>query len=53
MKQTVLITGGTGLVGKALTRALVKKGYKVIILTRNTRGKEQQAHVSICCMGCK
>lgn len=45
MKQTVLITGGTGLVGKALTRVLVKKGYKVIILTRNTRGKEQQAHV--------
>ncbi len=45
MKQTVLITGGTGLVGKALTRALVKKGYKVIILTRNTRGQEQQAHV--------
>lgn len=41
MKQTVLITGGTGLVGKALTAALVKKGYKVIILTRNTSGKEQ------------
>jgi uncharacterized protein len=42
MKQTVLITGGTGLVGKALTEALVKKGYKVIILTRNTSGKEQR-----------
>ncbi len=45
MKQTLLITGGTGLVGKALTRALVKKGYKVIILTRNTRDQERQAHV--------
>ncbi|MFZ1453751.1 MAG: TIGR01777 family oxidoreductase [Ferruginibacter sp.] len=45
MKQTVLITGGTGMVGKALTRALVKKGYKVIILTRNVRGKEQQEQV--------
>jgi uncharacterized protein (TIGR01777 family) len=42
MKQTVLITGGTGLVGKALTAALIKKGYKVIILTRNTSGKEHR-----------
>ncbi|MBS1656207.1 MAG: TIGR01777 family oxidoreductase [Bacteroidetes bacterium] len=33
--QTVLITGGTGLIGKKLTDALVAKGYKVIILTRN------------------
>ena len=41
MKQTVLITGGTGLVGKALTGELVKKGYKVIILTRNVNGKER------------
>lgn len=45
MKQTVLITGGTGLVGNALTRALVKKGYKVIILTRNAGGKKQQEQV--------
>ena len=32
--QTVIITGGTGLVGKALTKHLVAKGYYVIILTR-------------------
>jgi len=32
--QTVLITGGTGLVGKALTKQLLEKGYNVIILTR-------------------
>jgi uncharacterized protein (TIGR01777 family) len=32
---TVLITGGTGLVGKALTKALLEKGYAVIILSRN------------------
>ena len=31
---TVLITGGTGLIGKALTNALLAKNYKVIILTR-------------------
>lgn len=45
MKQTVLITGGTGLVGKALTKALVNKGYKVIILTRDTAGKPQTGSV--------
>ena len=33
--QTILITGGTGLVGRALTNALVQRGYKVIILTRH------------------
>jgi uncharacterized protein len=32
---TVLITGGTGLVGTALTKMLVGKGYAVIILGRN------------------
>lgn len=32
--ETILITGGTGLVGKALTKMLVSKGYNVIILTR-------------------
>ncbi len=34
MMDTVLITGGTGLVGQALTTFLLEKGYKVIILTR-------------------
>ncbi len=32
--QTVLLTGGTGLIGKALSQRLIKKGYRVIILTR-------------------
>jgi uncharacterized protein len=32
--STVLITGGTGLIGKALTAALLERGYSVIILTR-------------------
>jgi uncharacterized protein (TIGR01777 family) len=31
---TVLITGGTGLIGTALTKELLKKDYDVIILTR-------------------
>ncbi len=32
--ETVLISGGTGLVGTALTSLLTGKGYKVIILSR-------------------
>jgi len=32
--QTVLITGGTGMVGSALTKLLLRKGYQVIVLTR-------------------
>ncbi len=32
--QTVLITGGTGLVGQALSKMLVNKGFNVIILSR-------------------
>jgi uncharacterized protein len=32
---TILITGGTGLIGTALTRALLAKGFEVIILSRN------------------
>lgn len=32
--QTVLITGGTGMVGKAVTTHLINKGYQVIVFTR-------------------
>ncbi|HYJ38115.1 MAG TPA: TIGR01777 family oxidoreductase [Chitinophagaceae bacterium] len=32
--QTILITGGTGLVGTALTKLLLEKKYDVIVLTR-------------------
>jgi uncharacterized protein (TIGR01777 family) len=33
---TVIITGGTGLIGKALGKALLEKGYDVIILSRKS-----------------
>ncbi len=33
--KTIVITGGTGMIGKALTKALLDKDYKVIILSRN------------------
>ena len=42
----VLITGGTGLIGKALTKELVNKGYDVIILTRNKSGYKNSESVS-------
>jgi len=32
---TILVTGGTGLVGKALTRQLTSMGYDCIVLSRN------------------
>jgi uncharacterized protein (TIGR01777 family) len=32
---TILITGGSGMIGTAITRALVQKGHQVIILTRD------------------
>ena len=38
---TVLLTGGTGLIGRALTRMLRAKGYRVIILTRKERSSEE------------
>ena len=47
--QTVLITGGTGLIGKALTKQLLAKDYKVIIITRRAKeisGKEQLTYAA-------
>lgn len=35
--QTVLITGGTGMIGSALTEALLTKGYRICILTRKAK----------------
>jgi uncharacterized protein (TIGR01777 family) len=35
--STILITGGTGLIGSALTTLLIEKGHAVIILTRHQK----------------
>ncbi|RXK81483.1 TIGR01777 family protein [Filimonas effusa] len=43
---TVLITGGTGTVGKRLTTMLVAKGYQVIVLTRNVAAQKPRTGVS-------
>lgn len=40
MKKTVIITGGTGLVGKALVKHMLQKGYKVVISSRNPDKKK-------------
>ena len=44
--STVLITGGTGLIGRALTKELVSKGYTVIILTRDKRRHKAAGNIS-------
>jgi hypothetical protein len=43
---TVLITGGSGLIGKCLTMHLLEKGYKVIVLTRSLKGKINSNSIS-------
>ncbi|HSD08638.1 TIGR01777 family oxidoreductase [Flavobacterium sp.] len=37
MGKNVLITGGTGFIGRYLTKKLLERGYTVSILTRNSR----------------
>lgn len=44
--DTVLITGGTGLVGRALTKLLTDVGYKVIIMSRRNGGSADNGLVS-------
>jgi uncharacterized protein (TIGR01777 family) len=39
--QTILITGGTGMIGDALTKALTAKKYEVIILSRSKKNSDQ------------
>src|SRR5882762_3185591 len=36
---TIVITGGTVLIGNALAKALLEKGHRVIILSRKPAGK--------------
>jgi uncharacterized protein (TIGR01777 family) len=43
--QTVLITGGTGMVGQSLTDVLLEQGFEVIVLTRATK-QSSRLHLS-------
>lgn len=38
----IFVTGGTGFIGKALIRSLVKRGHRLLILTRSPRKSEAQ-----------
>lgn len=40
-KQTVIVTGGAGLIGSHLTEALLKKGYRVVSLDNYFIGKKE------------
>ena len=38
-KKKFLVTGGTGFIGSAITKYLIKNNYKVSVLDNNSRGK--------------
>jgi uncharacterized protein len=44
--ETVLITGGTGMIGQALRSELLKRGYRVIILTRD-KSKQKSSDANL------
>lgn len=44
---TVLITGGTGLIGQALTKELIAKGYSVIVLSRQSTHAVAKKHAPL------
>ncbi|MEP6712861.1 MAG: TIGR01777 family oxidoreductase [Ferruginibacter sp.] len=44
--QTVLITGGTGLIGRKLVSLLAEKGYRTIILTRAVKNDPVNNEIS-------
>lgn len=44
--STVVITGGTGLVGKRLSAYLAQKGHNVIVLTRALREAKQEHNIA-------
>ena len=43
-KKNFLITGGTGFIGSAITKYLIKNKYKVSVFDNNSRGKLNRLH---------
>ena len=44
---TVLITGGSGLIGRALTDLLLQRNYQVIILSRSAQSAKQPSRTGL------
>ncbi|HEX3024779.1 MAG TPA: TIGR01777 family oxidoreductase [Chitinophagaceae bacterium] len=44
--STVLITGGTGMIGKHLTKMLLEKGYEIIVMSRKSGVGSRESGVS-------
>ncbi|GAB4443159.1 MAG: hypothetical protein OHK0040_14040 [bacterium] len=42
----IFVTGGTGFIGKNLTKALLNEGHHLFILTRYTIGKVNSENVT-------
>ena len=42
LKKYILITGGSGFIGSAITKYLVKRKNKVIVFDNNSRGKSSR-----------
>jgi uncharacterized protein len=42
---TILITGGTGLIGSALIEQLLEKSHEVIVLTRGSHGQQRDQRI--------
>ena len=38
-RQKILVTGGSGFIGSAITNHLVKNGHSVTVFDNNSRGK--------------
>ena len=46
-RSVILITGGTGMIGKAITKSLVENGHEVIILTRDPSTNKNPAQTGV------
>ena len=42
MKNKILVTGGSGFIGSAIVKYLVKKDIDVIVYDNNSRGKVER-----------
>ncbi len=42
MKKNILVTGGSGFIGSAIVKYLVKKKYNVVVFDNNSRGRSRR-----------